>query len=139
MSPLEGGNPMFRALVIGVDFYHLNRLSSGATYPSLHGCVSDARRVEATLRQRVKDSQLTIRTLLAPHGDGGPGGDKAKWPTAGNIRKALTELAAAAAPGDQVYVHYSGHGGRVSTEWPALKSGDGVDEALVPMDIGLSN
>jgi hypothetical protein len=39
-------------------------------------------------------------------------------------------------PGDHVYIHYSGHGGRTPTRFPQLKGPDGLDEALVPIDIG---
>jgi hypothetical protein len=49
--------------------------------------------------------------------------------------RAFQALAAKAAPGDVVYVHYSGHGARAATAFPALKPG-GFDEALVPADIG---
>jgi caspase domain-containing protein len=39
--------------------------------------------------------------------------------------------------GDQVYIHYSGHGGRTKpTLLPELKGKDAFDESLVPTDIG---
>ena len=31
---------------------------------------------------------------------------------------------------------YSGHGGRVTTVYPDLKTEEGLDETLVPFDIG---
>ncbi len=131
---------MFHALLIGVDHYFPNRLSNGGEYQSLGGCVHDVARVEAMLALRLErlkaDGKLRIEKLVAPRADGGPGGDPATWPTAENIRRVLAELAERAQPGDQVYLHYAGHGGRVATQWPELKGEDGVDEALVPMDIG---
>jgi hypothetical protein len=130
----------FHALLIGIDHYFPNRLSNGGEYRSLGGCVHDVERVEAMLALRLErlraDGRLRIQKLLAPSAGGRPGGDEASWPTAENIRRALDELARRAQPGDQVYLHYAGHGGRVATRWPELKGEDGVDEALVPMDIG---
>ena len=38
--------------------------------------------------------------------------------------------------GADVFVHYSGHGGRCPTIVPRLKGADGLDEGLVPIDIG---
>ena len=35
-----------------------------------------------------------------------------------------------------MYIHYSGHGGRAVTNYPQLKGQRGIDEALVPTDIG---
>lgn len=129
---------MFRALLIGVDFYFPNRLPNDGYYPSLHGCVADASRVEALLRSRV-DEPAEITTLYAAHDANDtrrPKGSRASWPTAANITAALEHLVATSAPGDQVYVHYSGHGGRVVTKYPALKGATGIDEGIVPADIG---
>ncbi|WP_441286181.1 caspase family protein [Sorangium sp. KYC3313] len=132
------GDPTFHALLIGADHYFENTLSNGASYRSLGGCVNDALRVEATLRERIKSAKLAITKLVAPNqGESRPAGDEKLWPTAANIRKALAELAERAQPGDQVYIHYSGHGGRVSTAWKDMKGADGIDEALVPIDIGV--
>ncbi len=130
----------FHVLLIGADRYFSNCLSNDGRYPALHGCVEDVRRVEAMLRARIAPSALSITTLIAAHGpvpDGDPLGDPAMWPTAANIRRAVAALAERARPGDQVYLHYSGHGGRVETAWPELKGDRGVDEALVPIDIGV--
>jgi hypothetical protein len=130
----------FHALLIGADGYFPNQLSSGAHYPSLHGCVEDVRRVEAMLRARLAPVSLVVTALVAPAGPRGePTGDPSSWPTAANIRRALADVTERAQPGDQVYIHYSGHGGRVHTAWPALKGHDGLDEALVPIDIGLAD
>lgn len=132
------GDSTFHALLIGVDFYFANVLASGAEYRSLHGCVGDVSRLEEVLRARLSGHDLVVTKLLAPHGEAGhPAGDESSWPTAANIRAALAALADRAQPGDQVLIHYSGHGGRVVTTAKALKGGDGIDEALVPTDIGV--
>ncbi|MBC7973504.1 MAG: caspase family protein, partial [Myxococcales bacterium] len=130
----------FHVLLIGADRYFPNYLSNEGSYPTLHGCVEDVRRVEAMLRARIAPSALSITTLIAAHGPvpgGDPLGDPSTWPTAANIRRAVAALAERAQPGDQVYLHYSGHGGRVETAWPELKGDRGVDESLVPIDIGV--
>ena len=49
------------------------------------------------------------------------------------------KLTAKAQPQDQVYIHYSGHGGRAKTIFESLKGFGGLDEALVPTDIGQPN
>ena len=43
-----------------------------------------------------------------------------------------------AQPGDQIYIHCSGQGGRVETIYPDLKGATGFDSALVPMDVASS-
>lgn len=131
---------VFHALLIGAEFYFENRLPNGGYYPSLHGCVSDVIAVEAMLRERVGKlpaTTLAVTKLLASNQLGSqPPEDPASWPTAANIRKALDELVGRVRPGDQVYIHCSSHGGRSATRFPELKGRGGVDESLVPIDIG---
>lgn len=135
MSEPRTSSPTFRALLIGIDFYFRNSLPNGATYLSLHGCVSDVDRVEKALRARVTMPH-DIRTLLSSNvGDEVPGGPESAWPTYKNMKAALDGLLARTQPGDHVYIHYSGHGGRVLTKFTDLKPG-GFDETLVPTDIG---
>ncbi|WP_437839849.1 caspase family protein [Sorangium sp. So ce1153] len=129
-------SPAFRALLIGIDFYYPNRLPNTAEYRSLLGCVSDVDRVEKLLRARIP-MPYTIRKLVAPNvGIGQPGGPRSAWPTYANIKAELDRLLAETQPGDHVYIHYSGHGGRILTSFPDLKGRDGYDETLVPTDIG---
>ena len=49
---------------------------------------------------------------------------------------AFQELTNKVSAGDQVYIQYSGHGGRTTTMFPGPKGVDAFDEGLVPPDIG---
>ena len=129
--------PTFHALLIGADGYFPNRMSNDGSYRALGGCVHDVARIAATLAARVPGAPAPVTLIAAAGPDGRPIGDPARWPTAANLRRELAAVAERAQPGDQVYIHYSGHGGRVITAWRDLKGGDGVDEALVPIDIGV--
>lgn len=63
------------------------------------------------------------------------GVEGAEEPTLQAIRDAFAALVAEVAPGDFVYVHFSGHG----TQAPALDPEtelDGLDELFLPVDIG---
>jgi hypothetical protein len=59
-----------------------------------------------------------------------------QWPTYENIVAKFKALTAKVMAGDQVYVQYSGHGGRAATVFADVKGDDGLDECLVPLDIG---
>jgi hypothetical protein len=52
--------------------------------------------------------------------------------------QAFRKLEANARPDEQIYIHYSGHGGKVKTlpRHRALVPGKWIDEALVPTDLG---
>lgn len=128
------------ALLIGVDCYLPNRLPGGGSYPSLGGCVRDVKHVETFLRTRLGLTDADITTLTASNRPGSrePAEPKEQWPTYENMVRAFQELTERAQPGEQVYVHYSGHGGRSRTAYPDLKGESGLDESLVPTDIGTS-
>lgn len=133
------------ALLIGVDCYMANQLPDGSCYRSLGGCVRDIAHVESFLRVRLglKEACLLKLTASNPHwpaNDADPGRRPLeapeRWPTYVNMVRMFKQITAMAAPGDQVYIHYSGHGGRAATAYPALKGRGAFDEALVPTDIG---
>ena len=135
-SEARGASPTFRALLIGIDFYFPNLFPTGATYVSLHGCVNDVDRIEEMRRARITEP-FEITKLVAPNvGGREPGGPKSAWPTYDNMKAALDGLLARAQPGDRVYIHYSGHGGRVPTMSHELHGVRGYDETLVSTDIG---
>jgi Caspase domain len=124
------------ALLIGSDCYLPNRLPNNCYYANLLGCVRDILRVEDFLRQRLKLSPERILKLTATNnGATKPAEPPAQWPTYENMVIAFRHLTDMAQPGDQVYIHYSGHGGRTPSLLPDIKK---LDESLVPIDIGNS-
>ncbi|WP_437586061.1 caspase family protein [Sorangium sp. So ce1000] len=137
-SATETGST-FRALLIGIDLYLPNQLKNGATYATLSGCVNDVGRVEAMLRARVTGPREIRKLLGVDNGAGQPGGEPSAWPTYANMKAEIEGVITRTQPGDQVYIHYSGHGGRVPTAFKDLKGSGRYDETLVPMDIGASS
>jgi hypothetical protein len=125
------------ALFIGIDDYFPDRLPDGSRYPSLSGAARDVARMALLLRDRAGLQPETTRMLLSrAREDGAPAEPPERRPTYANLVAAFHQLAVEARPGDRVYIHYSGHGARVPTEYPGLKGPSGLDEALVPCDIG---
>ncbi|KAH8424096.1 uncharacterized protein LDX57_001853 [Aspergillus melleus] len=94
------------ALLIGVNFY--------PTQP-LKGCVNDIKLIQRYAESNVPSSQISALTATTPEQPGSKGltGDPAKWPTLSNIREHLTKILSMSEPGDQVLIHYSGHGDRM--------------------------
>ena len=130
------------ALLIGINCYRPNRLSDGTFYRSLLGCVPDILHVEQFLRKHLglTDERLIRLTASLAPDSSDPAEPPEQWPTYRNIIESFRKLTGAARPGDQVYIHYSGHGGRTPT-LPAHRRaipGKVVDETLVPTDIGNS-
>jgi hypothetical protein len=126
MSPL-------RALLIGIGDYSPNRLPDGEECPNLEGAVPDVEAVEIFLRERFGLTPENTLKLTAQPGVRPKSPEL--WPTHDNIVKAFQKLSLDADPGDSVYIHYSGHGARLPTQFPELKGRGGFDEALVPCDI----
>ena len=139
MSDQDNVNSRFYALLIASDFYFPNRLPNGGRFRHLSGCVRDIRRVEEELLiGRLKVPRENILKLSSSmNGDAKePLEPPEQRPTYDNIVKKFKEIAEIAQKGDQVYIHYSGHGGRIRTHFPELKGEGEVDETLVPIDIG---
>ncbi|MGH9980327.1 MAG: caspase family protein [Nitrososphaeraceae archaeon] len=126
------------ALLIGVDFYFPNSLPGEGHYPSLGGCVRDINHVENFLRQNLDIPEGNIFKLTSSYNSTNDGAleSSEKLPTYSNIVNAFKSLTEKAQKGDQVYIHYSGHGGRTKTHIPTIKGNNGLDETLVPTDIG---
>jgi uncharacterized protein YbdZ (MbtH family) len=139
MNNSASQKPNLYALLIGIDCYLPNQLPGGYYYASLGGCVRDITHVEEFLRRTLGMAQGRILKLTATNaGQGRPSEPEDQWPTYRNMVAKFKQLEAIAHPGDQVYIHYSGHGGRATTAYPDLKGPNGWDETLVPTDIGNS-
>ncbi|MDQ3701395.1 MAG: caspase family protein [Chloroflexota bacterium] len=142
MTGGSGKTPDRHALLIGIDYYLPNRLPDNSYYTSLAGCVRDVSHVEAFLRGKLGLPAARITKLSATN-TGEPGQTRPPeppeaWPTYENMVAAFRRVKDAARAGDQVYIHYSGHGGRAPTLVPDRKGAKGLDEALVPTNIGNS-
>jgi len=125
------------ALLIGIDYYEPNRL-----YKSLKGCVRDINLVDSYIRETLQIPSEQIYRLTSPNPENTTAtGSQVEresdaLPTYENIVKAFQQITEKAKPGEQVYIHYSGHGGQAKTVYPNLKGDSQFDEGLVPMDVG---
>lgn len=125
------------ALLIGIDCYLPNQLPGDAYYPTLQGCINDISMMESFLKTRLQLAADHILKLTSTGSGLHPQEKPADLPTYQNMVNAFCQITAMAPPGSQVLIHYSGHGGRTPSLRPELKS-NGLDEALVPVDIGTS-
>ncbi|MEH2086661.1 caspase family protein [Nostoc sp.] len=135
--------PNLYALLIGIDCYMPNRLPDGSRYKSLGGCVRDINHVEAFLKDTRKVPETQILKLTASINPENPDQEELveppeKLPTRKNIVDSFRKLGETAPQGAQVYIQYSGHGGRAKTVFPDIKGTGEIDEGLVPTDIGTS-
>jgi hypothetical protein len=127
--------PNLYALLIGIDYYLPGKLPDGSSYPSLGGCVRDVNRVEDYLKKTQKPKQIFKLTSS----NTGATEAQDQLPTYENIVTKFHTITEIAQKDDQVYIHYSGHGGRAKTIYPELKGEGQPDETLVPMDIAKTN
>jgi len=123
------------ALLIGIDDYPAGE--GRRLYRNCRGAVRDALAVDDHLRNAgVPPGQIT--RLLAPAPEKGvltgAEGDAGR-PTYDNIAAHWLRLIDEVPAGAQIYIHYSGHGGRARTCVPEVKSPSGFDEVLAPCDI----
>ncbi|MEG4595350.1 caspase family protein [Microcoleus sp. F8_C2] len=125
--------PNIYALLIGIDGYNPNRL-----YKDLKGAVRDVKLVASYLLETLKIPAERVFKLTSPNPEVAETSEtKDPKPTYENIVAKFNAITEIAQPGEQVYVYYSGHGGRATTIYPELKGGsDQNDECIVPMDIG---
>jgi len=128
-------NGRLHALLIGIDQYIPPKTGGGVSYPPLTGAVRDVRRVREFLLN-LPLPPIRILELTATSGDGPePIEPQEQWPTYAAMVDKFRELTEGAEPGDQVYIHYSGHGGRTPTMFEAEKGPREYDESLVPCTI----
>jgi hypothetical protein len=133
--------PNIYALLIGIDCYMPNVLPDGSRYKNLGGCVRDIGHVEAFLIDERKVPKAQILKLTAsvnPNEPTKPLELPEKLPTRQNMIDAFRKLGEMATEKAQVYIHYSGHGGRAKTIFPSIKGENEIDEGLAPTDIGTS-
>lgn len=120
------------ALLIGIDGYNPNRL-----YKNLKGAVRDINLVASYLLETLKIPAERVFKLTSPNPEVAATIEtKDLEPTYENIVAQFNAITKIAQPGEQVYIYYSGHGGRATTIYPELKGADQNDEGIVPMDIG---
>jgi hypothetical protein len=132
--------PTMYALLIRIDCYLPDRLPDGRYYPKLGGCERDIAHVEALLKRAFQMLQDNILKLTATDtGTQEQAEPRKQWLTYENVIPPFKQLKDMAQPGDQVTIHYSGHGGRAPTLLPELKGEGGLDKGLVPTDIGDSD
>lgn len=127
------------ALLIGVNCYLPHRLSDSSFYDNLQGAVNDINAVEAflTVNLNVPNSHIFKLTASNPNPVlKEPVEPLEQLPTYANMVAKFKEITEIAQAGDRIYIHYSGHGGRTITAYPEIKGESGVDESLVPTDIG---
>ena len=106
-----------RALLIGINDYLY-----GPDHWDLRGCVNDVEMTRRTLQTRLGFPSENIKVLLNEEA------------TAKNIVGAIEDwLIAGSAPEDVVYLHFSGHGSRISDRDGDEE--DGWDELLCPADL----
>jgi len=124
--------PNIYTLLIGIDAYKPNPL-----YKNLKGAVRDINLVASYLLETLKIPPERIFKLTSPNPEVAENiATKDPEPTYANIVAQFEAITKLAQPGEQVYIYYSGHGGRARTIYPELKGADQEDEGIVPSDIG---
>jgi len=99
MAPLSTGRR--KALLIGINYT--------GTSAALRGCVNDVKRIKTFLLTKgFVDSPETMLVLTDDQTE------TAKKPLRANMIAAFGWLLQNVQPGDSLFLHYSGHGGRVA-------------------------
>lgn len=105
-----------RAVLIGINYVGQDG--------ELSGCHNDVLNISKYL-QRCLGFERNNMTVLMDDGNH-------KQPTYSNIMKAFEWIVRESRPGDTVWIHYSGHGGRLPDQ--DGDEDDGYDETLIPVD-----
>jgi metacaspase-1 len=110
-----------RALLIGINYIGTNN--------ELNGCIKDIQNINNILTTHYQFKPENIKMLSDDQ--------SANKPTKINIINNINEFVAATKPGDELFIHYSGHG----TQIPDLDGDEaqnpdakGMDDALCPCD-----
>ncbi len=121
----------FHALLIGIQHYEPNELCD-----SLEGPVADVEAIERFLSLQDLGHQQVHKLISVPPEDGHSEKPRERRPTYENIVEAFQRILREAKNGEQVLVYYSGHGGQTPTLIPDSKGKRGLDEGLVPCNVG---
>lgn len=110
---------MKRGLFIGINY---------TAFPNAHlnGCINDAANMRAVLESKYgyhPNNSVSLHDDMA---------DALTQPTRANILGHLRAIAAASAGCEEVWIHYSGHGGQARD--PTGKEEDGLNETILPCD-----
>ncbi|KAE8695478.1 Metacaspase-9 [Hibiscus syriacus] len=106
----------------------------GCNYPNtklrLQGCINDVSSMEELIVNEFGFNQNNVKYLVDE-----PGTSPEGLPNRANIMAELEEMVDAAASGDILFFHFSGHG----TTFSSLKPGESYqeEEAIVPCDLNL--
>jgi len=105
-----------RAVLIGINYVG----QSG----ELRGCHNDVLNMIDYIKDvhGFEDKDMTVLMDDGQHAD----------PTRANILGAYNKIADESEPGDVVFLHYSGHGGKLRDD--GKDEADGYDETLIPLD-----
>jgi hypothetical protein len=131
-------------IVIGIDFYAPGNARPDIEYHNLSGAVGDAGIVEHFLATSLQVPRERIYKLTSSKWAGPSQTEPIEppncWPTYENIVNVFQTVIQQARSGEYIYIHYSGHGGRVRTIFGHIKGNENVfDEALVPFNIHVMN
>lgn len=112
-------SPRKKVVLIGINY-----IGQSA---ELKGCCNDVKNMYklVTTRWNYTDSPDTMRVLTDDQKD------PKKLPTRANIMAAFQWLVDGAKAGDQLYIHYSGHGSQEAEDGDDFEE-DGMDDTLVP-------
>ena len=126
MTTGRGMSPRHHVLLVGIDAY------TGAN--PLNGCVNDIDAIQRVLVGKLGVDLARIKRLAAPRGSAQHETVVPEdRPTLANLRQALADLASeVVAPGEPVFIYYSGHGTQIRVTAPDGSSV--VREALLPFD-----
>ncbi|KAF2849804.1 hypothetical protein T440DRAFT_426458, partial [Plenodomus tracheiphilus IPT5] len=97
------------AILVGVIYYGPHRIEDN----KLKGCVADVEDMEEFLKLRMAPDKIFKLTSSHPmEGTGQPPEGPRERASAGNFRYYLRHVINSGEEGDNVYIHYSGHGGK---------------------------
>eukprot|EP00804_Cyclotella_cryptica_P002377 CCRYP_004084-RA/>CCRYP_004084-RA protein AED:0.01 eAED:0.01 QI:561/1/1/1/1/1/2/338/212 len=116
MTIVENPSGTKRAVLIGINYV--------GQQGELSGCHNDAKNIAKYLQNELGFESSNMKVLMD---DGAH-----EKPTYANIMAAFDWIVRVSQPGDTVWIHYSGHGGRLPDQDGDEE--DGYDETLIPVD-----